>query len=194
MPVANDVQKKPTGRAEVSAALKSAAFILLRDKGSRFSVREVAAVAGVNQGLIYRHFGSKENLISETLADTTAEISEQLRSGDSPVDLMVTRGLDAATVLARLVLDDAISLMTRHSALEVLVTAARASDNLDGPPAETRASIASAMLLGWALFGRYFTEASGAEHGDETLRTLHDLTTQLLTGPWPVTDSNASTG
>lgn len=194
MSAANSVQKKPTGRAEVRDALKSAAFILLRNKGSQFSVREIAAAAGVNQGLIYRHFGSKENLISETLADVTAEMSEQLRSGDSPVDLMVTRGLDAATVLARLVLDDAISLMTRHSALEALTTAARANDDLDGPSAETRASIASAMLLGWALFGQYLTEASGANHSDDTLLSLHDLTNQLLTGPWPATESSARKG
>ena len=176
--------EQPTGRHEVSEALKASTLILLREKGSTFSVREVAAAAGVNQGLIYRHFGSKEQLISATVGEVTSELSDQLRSGSSPVDLMVTKWPDTATMLARLVLDEATSLVTEHPAIEALIaTAERGAD--DEPAPEARVAVASATILGWALFGPYLLDVTGSDQDEDVLAMVHDLVAQLLAGPWP---------
>ena len=180
-----DSSGKPTGRDEVVAALKEATSTLVREKGSRFSVREVASAAGVNQGLIYRHFGSKEQLISATVAEMTLDLSDQLRSGGSAVDIMVTKSPDAAMMLARLVLDDAASLITEHPAIEAMIASARESRVDGGPAPQARVAIASATILGWALFGDYLTNATRADPDDDILATLRDLIAQLLTGRWP---------
>ncbi len=54
---------KPRGKAEVTEAILDAAAKLFAGRGvAAVSVRDIAAEAGVNHGLIHRHFGSKENL------------------------------------------------------------------------------------------------------------------------------------
>ncbi|MFO7557486.1 MAG: helix-turn-helix domain-containing protein, partial [Desulfobacterales bacterium] len=55
--------KKPHGRDEVVTALIRAAAELFSEKGvEAVSLRKIAVRAGVNHGLIHRHFGSKEAL------------------------------------------------------------------------------------------------------------------------------------
>jgi len=52
--------------------IKGARDFLLREGQAGFTVRAIAAEAGVNQGLVHHYFGSKENLIIE-LIDIEAE-------------------------------------------------------------------------------------------------------------------------
>ena len=74
---------KARGREEVRAAVLAAAGELFAERGpSAVSVRDIASLAGVNHGLIHRHFGSKEGLLRETLELMAGEIAEQMpRSG-----------------------------------------------------------------------------------------------------------------
>ena len=71
---------KPIGKDEVIAAVLQAAGELFAQKGpAATSIREVAARAGVNHGLLHRHFGSKRQLLAATLqnlADSAAELRE----------------------------------------------------------------------------------------------------------------------
>src|SRR5271157_1434984 len=54
------VTAKPIGKEEVVAAGLEAAGELFAEKGpAATSIREVAARAGVNHGLLHRHFGRK---------------------------------------------------------------------------------------------------------------------------------------
>ncbi|HEY6316664.1 MAG TPA: helix-turn-helix domain-containing protein, partial [Acidimicrobiia bacterium] len=63
----------PRGRDEVRAALLDAAADLFAARGpAAVSVRDVAARAGVNHGLVHRHFGSKEALVGTTLEQLAA--------------------------------------------------------------------------------------------------------------------------
>jgi AcrR family transcriptional regulator len=63
-----DNPDRPTGRDRVVAAVIEAAADLFSTHGfSGVSIREIAKTAGVNHGLIHRHFGSKENLRKLTL-------------------------------------------------------------------------------------------------------------------------------
>jgi TetR/AcrR family transcriptional regulator, repressor for neighboring sulfatase len=59
---------RPFGRDDVVAAVIEAAGELFSRSGfDGVSVRDIAARAGVNHGLIHRHFGSKESLRRQTL-------------------------------------------------------------------------------------------------------------------------------
>src|SRR4051812_15654409 len=52
--------------AATQAALLQAARRLMNERGiDGTSTRDVAQAAGVNQGLVYRYFGSKEKLFAE---------------------------------------------------------------------------------------------------------------------------------
>jgi AcrR family transcriptional regulator len=56
---------KPTGREEVRQAVIEAAIRLFAERGpASVSIRELAAEAGVNHGLVHRHFGTKEELLT----------------------------------------------------------------------------------------------------------------------------------
>ncbi|HOD16336.1 MAG TPA: TetR/AcrR family transcriptional regulator [Spirochaetota bacterium] len=69
--IARRISKKsdrPFGRDDVVAAVIGAAGELFSRHGfDGVSVRDIAKRAGVNHGLIHRHFGSKENLRRQTL-------------------------------------------------------------------------------------------------------------------------------
>lgn len=57
--------------------LLRASITLISKKGpDGFSVREVAKVAGVNHGLIHRHFGSKSNLVVASYERVIADFSK----------------------------------------------------------------------------------------------------------------------
>ncbi|MBN2158162.1 MAG: TetR/AcrR family transcriptional regulator [Spirochaetes bacterium] len=59
---------RPFGRDDVVAAVINAAGELFSRSGfDGVSIRDIAKKAGVNHGLIHRHFGSKENLRRSTL-------------------------------------------------------------------------------------------------------------------------------
>lgn len=60
-------ENKPHGRQEVVEALMEAAAELFSKRGVKaVSMREIANLAGVNYGLIHRHFGSKDTLRRKT--------------------------------------------------------------------------------------------------------------------------------
>lgn len=83
---------RPTGREGVRSAVLRAARTLVAARGPRVSLRDVADAAGVNLGLIHRHFGRKEDLLAEVL-------ESGLRHGAAQVD-----GLDDAGAALRTML------------------------------------------------------------------------------------------
>lgn len=61
-------RKKPMGRDEVKDALIEAGIKLFAERGIKaVPIRDLADEANVNLALIYRHFGSKEDLVQATL-------------------------------------------------------------------------------------------------------------------------------
>jgi len=74
---------KPHGRDEVVTALIRAAAELFSEKGvEAVSLRKIADRAGVNHGLIHRHFGSKEALRRQTQETLAAGIREEVGEPD----------------------------------------------------------------------------------------------------------------
>ena len=84
----------PTGRAEVAAAILEAATDLFAERGpAATSIRDIAARSHVNHGLVFRHFGTKENLVGAVLDHLGANLSALLLNPATPADVL-DRALD----------------------------------------------------------------------------------------------------
>jgi AcrR family transcriptional regulator len=77
----NDEKPVAKGKVAVQHALITAASDCFARKGiAQVSVREIAQAAGVNHGLVHRHFGSKDQLLKATLAHLSLSVEERLGS------------------------------------------------------------------------------------------------------------------
>ncbi len=88
------LQQKPqaSDRAASEAALETAALRLLRQNGvlSGLNLREVADEAGVNRGLVYHYFGSRQQLLRSALRRGVPQRwAEILASGGLPFNARI---------------------------------------------------------------------------------------------------------
>lgn len=88
------LQQKPqaSDRAASEAALETAALRLLRQNGvlSGLNLREVADEAGVNRGLVYHYFGSRQQLLRSALRRNVKQrLAEVLASGGLPFNARI---------------------------------------------------------------------------------------------------------
>ena len=74
-------KRSPTGRPtsrprrdEVRAAVLDAAARHFAAQGANASLRDIATDAGVNLGLIHRHFGNKDDLLQAVLDSSKMEL------------------------------------------------------------------------------------------------------------------------
>src|SRR6056297_2857157 len=66
--MATHVNRRPQGRDEVVDAVLDAADRLFAEQGpGNVSLRAIAQQAGVNYGLVHRHFGTKDDLFDRLL-------------------------------------------------------------------------------------------------------------------------------
>jgi AcrR family transcriptional regulator len=160
---------KPIGKGEVSAAVLEAASELFAAKGpAATSIREVAARAGVNHGLVHRHFGSKHQLLAATLqhlADTAATLRE---SGVPPEQMEAAYELQAR-VMVRSTLDGfpVEELQQRFPGMEAFLDVVRA-DHSDERTARLLAAHGMALQFGWGLLGPILRVAFGLHDLDDT--------------------------
>src|SRR5437660_9011865 len=98
-------RKIPTGRDEVGPAILEAATDLFAERGpAATSIRDIAARSRVNHGLVFRHFGTKEQLVGAVLDQLGANLTDLLRA-QAPADV-VEPALDRQMrVMARTLLD-----------------------------------------------------------------------------------------
>src|ERR1700750_2019771 len=95
----------PTGREEGAAAILEAAPDLSAERGpAATSIRDIAARSNVNHGLVFRHFGTKENLVGAVL-DHLGENLSALLSDETPADELDLALDRQMRVMARTVLD-----------------------------------------------------------------------------------------
>ncbi len=106
-------QTRPHGKEEVKKAIIQSAATLFSEKGvDAVSLRMIADHAGVNHGLIHRHFGSKEMLRRETQEKLSADVRSEIGEPDDLVEILfralkVIREHDKFwRVMARTLLDD----------------------------------------------------------------------------------------
>jgi len=156
--------KTPTGRTEVAAAILAAATDLFAERGpAATSIRDIAARSNVNHGLVFRHFGTKENLVGAVLDHLGATLTELLRTEAGPDT--IEQALDRQMrVMARTVLDGypAGQLQKRFPNIAALLDMV-----LPDYDDETRARLAVANALalqfGWRLFAPILRTATGIE-------------------------------
>ncbi len=103
---------RPFGRENVVTAVIEAAGELFSRRGfDGVSVRDIAKKAGVNHGLIHRHFGSKENLRRQTLQRMADAMLADVRGAGTLQEISrlafqsLTRHEHFWRILARTILD-----------------------------------------------------------------------------------------
>lgn len=177
-----DSSPAPRGRDEVVAALRRAAAELFADRGARaVSVREIASRAGVNHGLLHRHFGSKEALRRDVFEATAASFrghvsDTALASGDATQLFERLAESDHYwRILGRAMLDgeDPSELQASFPVIEQMLdqrrrTLAIGRDGEPGDPADddtARLDVAMllALSLGWLVFEPFIRRATGLD-------------------------------
>ncbi len=145
-------------------ALVAAAVDLFAMRGpASVSVRDVGRAAGVNQGLIYRHFGSKQALVAAAFEQGSSGLfpAALARSGfdiDTVIH-QVHHGSPAPKLIARILVDDVDIAEVRHQfpilrrlldAYEHVPEGAEGAD-----PTDPRIAVASVtcMAMGSRIFG-----------------------------------------
>jgi AcrR family transcriptional regulator len=162
----------PVGREEVAAAILTAAADLFAERGpAATSIRDIAARSQVNHGLVFRHFGTKDQLVGAVLDHLGMTTTTLLQTGAPAAE--VERSLDRHTqVMARALLDGypAGQLQTRFPGVSQLLERVRPRHDSDRS-ARLAVANAVALQLGWRLFEPFLRSAASLEElTDEDLR------------------------
>ncbi len=152
----------PVGRAEVAAAILTAAAELFAEHGpAATSIRDIGARSKVNHGLVFRHFGAKEQLVGAVLDHLGATITELLAAG-APPEQVEAAADQQMRVMARALLDGypAGQLQQRFPNVDALLEQVRPRHDSD---AGARLAVANALALqsGWRLFEPILRAAAG---------------------------------
>ncbi|MGH8979358.1 MAG: TetR/AcrR family transcriptional regulator, partial [Acidimicrobiia bacterium] len=131
---------------------------------SHVSVRQIAARAGVNHGLVHYYFGSKDALLAAVLDACADAVARELDRADDVTSLMQPGSAVArhARILAHVILDagDPAAIQHDFPAQRLLVDRFGARGHSKAE-ARARAAQVSALVLGWELFGGFLATASG---------------------------------
>ena len=164
----------PRGKEAVKAALIDAAAELFAARGpSAVGVREIARHAGVNHGLVHRHFGSKEALLRAVMTSLSKRVSasigppspeERLTELLIPIFEQAEDTQQHWRILAMALLEgrSPSDIQAGFPVFHRLLAAARRADP-DGMSAEAFTSILVAMGLGMLVFAPWLQAASAQD-------------------------------
>ena len=183
------VDAKPHGREQVRSAVLSATSALVAEHGpAGFSVREIAARAGVNHALVHRHFGTKADVLEQMLAaDAEAVVAAVVESGlptsgeaggevvAELLDLLAARPSYWRTLVHAVLDSPEAALPGTASTTELFSGLWRDADGERAVPT----SVAGMTVLGWLIFGQFMTDATGADP-EETRRAVADQVAALI--------------
>lgn len=144
---------RPVGRDAVRRAVLGTARRVFAQRGPRAPLRLVAEAAGVNLGLIHRHIGNKDDLLSAVLEDGLRHGTARVGDGDDAgqaIRTMLTGAVDNpdfSRLLVWLALDpDAAS----RPLIDASVRPARAVATMTSPPPAGTLPLAMAMTVIYA--------------------------------------------
>ncbi len=171
---------------ETRDALIGALIRLTRTKAlSEISVREVAREAGVNHGLVHRHFGCKANLVRAATQRITAEVHAPGALGQAATTFRyLTERPELVRVLAQVCLDERSDLLEAASPHpeHVCAVVERIQEGLDGlglaetPDPRVLHAAGISAILGWILFKPMLEVGYGiGETADEKVLGLLEL-------------------
>jgi len=163
---AAEAKAKPYGREQVVESIIDATLSLWSAKGpAEVSLRAIAARAGVNYGLVYRHFRTKEAVIRAAMDRVVARslmYTEDCTDLVDAMDSVLPRSTGAharllAWAILQYLMDDVMP--AEDPFLQRLRDLAKADVPDDAPDADTTAKVKAgsllAMLYGWRLFEPY---------------------------------------
>jgi TetR/AcrR family transcriptional regulator, repressor for neighboring sulfatase len=163
---APEAKAKPYGREQVIESIIDATLSLWSAKGpAEVSLRAIAARAGVNYGLVYRHFRTKEAVIRAAMDRVVARsmmYTEDCTDLVDAMDSVLPRSTGAharllAWAILQYLMDDVMP--AEDPFLQRLRELAKAGGTGDAPDADTAAKVKAgsllAMLYGWRLFEPY---------------------------------------
>jgi AcrR family transcriptional regulator len=192
-------QDTNASRVPTRDALLRAAAELFAERGSEaVSTREIASKAHVNNGLIHRHFRTKEQLLRAVLEGLSAELSSVDQSGEESAILLrffhaVREQETYWKLLARTMLDG----QPIHTVQKTFPTMERAVELIRDLQAQDKgptdydprsvAMLAAAVAFGWLVFEPWLLAAAGfaEEEKDEAGRDVIRLIRDFLTRPNP---------
>ena len=160
---------------DARAALLDAAMTLFALHGpASVTTRQIAAAAGVNLGLIHRHFGSRATLISEAISEGSAPLMPAVMDAhgfdlDSVVTQLRHTSL-APRIIARTLVDgiDITLVRERYPVQRQLLAAYRSIPKGAGTGdlTDPRLAVAagSALVLGSAIWDRPLRNWAGIDH------------------------------
>ncbi|MFI5778364.1 TetR family transcriptional regulator [Nocardia sp. NPDC051570] len=154
--MAGDQRKRDAGATR--AAILGAAQELFAERGfERATVRDIAGRAGVNQALLFRYFGSKDELFRSAIADRGRQVLQEGEAGGLLARLLarMLEPTDAAmpghwlqAALRSSGHDEGAAAIRQELGDEYVRELATLAD---GPDGELRADLVLAWLLGIAL-------------------------------------------
>lgn len=169
---------------EIVAAVAESARQLFVERGpAAVSLRDVAAAAEVNLGLIHRYVGSKDDVVALVLdrhGEAASAALARTRGLDALLDLLAASPPTASgRLFAGILLADIDALqLKREFPVAGALTAALDEEGPSGDPAVTAALLQS-LVLGWEIFSPFLLGAAGVRDApDERAvlrRALHAL-------------------
>lgn len=169
---------KPQGRDQVRRSILRAAREHFAREGTRGSLRDIAATARVNVGLIHRHFGRKDQLVDEVIADSLSRSAQSLKDDGTVPDairqmfLGATGNTDFVRTIAWLTLEGDGSAPSplagaQHRNIARVRALAAAHDSeapgsaapAPDPDRDLRLMAALTVLWGWSIFNREILSA-----------------------------------
>ncbi len=187
----------PPSRSAREALLASAVELFATLGPASVSVRDIARHAGVNHGLIHRHFGSRDELLAEAIeVGSTSLLTGATAPGGFDIDAVVhamRHVSPSARTIARVLVDDIPigSVRRRYPVLRNLLDLARRLPPGDRPPAlvdpRCAAAAAASLVVGSVIWGAHLHEVFGLR--DDVGSTMADLGRHLLGAPASTPDS-----
>ena len=181
VPVLTDQESsgRPRGREAVRTAILEAAADLMAQHGAAASLRDIAAAAGVNLGLIHRHFGNKSDLRRAVLVHlgeaqrtrlearpgrpSLRELFSALREDDRNWRILVRAMMSGEKM---------VDVQDRFPVVERIYQLASDAADPGTSPDEVRFRVARliATTLGWLLLEPFIVESLGIEGSPDKLR------------------------
>ena len=168
---------RPRGAEAVREALIAAAANLFAQHGpAAVSVREIAAAAQVNHGLVHRHFGSKDALLQAVFDRLAHDLAGDMRLRPNPLNRPGRQMFRATRTQGQLWRILAHSLLEKRrprelqrdypviAALVRTVRMAQVTGRFD-PKFDARAlvAVATGATLGWLLFEPFLLASTGLD-------------------------------
>jgi AcrR family transcriptional regulator len=152
------------GRDQVRSAILDAATSRFAAEGTGASLRDIATDAGVNLGLIHRHFGNKDDLLRAVVqhhvetGSTSIAAAPDIATAIRDIFEGSTRDGLYVRIMAWLLLESAGEIRYQQdypgmAALRALAARDDARNGEDSDDRDARLMTAMATVYGWTVFG-----------------------------------------